>query len=527
MNRPKTNQLRWLRAIAVAAACLLQGLVALGQDATRYNQFFINPYYINPSYAGIEGRPALFLGYRKQWAQIDGGPVLGSFSLHAPLTEKVNFGFGASNDKQGLITATNLQVTAGYTLVMDKDKFLRFGISAGANWNSLDIDQLGTVTDPALLNALDKNFSLAGNAGVSFNTKGVHIGVSIPSIFSPAYVSEDGFTVTEVKPFERLIIHASNRWYFNNDKNVFEPYVVYRLNQSLPSQWEAAAVVHFNHTLYVGASYRQDFGISAMGGVKMKNMFAVGYSYSLKNTGVNELNSPTHEFHLGYLFGQKKKKAEVYSFVNTEKEKIKTKPATMVAKKPPVTNTKNTAPANQKEFADAKNQTKTPATTVVKPPPMVKDTMSTSGRQAGTRFRQDLSLLDELSQPEEKVTVEQEAAKLKTLDAFRSNPTEAFDDTGYTFPGKHETVKRGVEPGEMAPGDYIVMEYFQSPEQAQKYTDELKKMGFAARTGYLSATGHTYVYLAQARDINVARQEQAKFRKFKLTKDAFILTVHE
>jgi len=136
-------------------------------------------------------------------------------------------------------------------------------------------------------------------------------------------VSQDAFSVTEIKPLQSLVVHMSNRFYFNNNKNVFEPYLLYRINGGLPSQLEVAAVLHLNHVVYIGSSYKQDFGISALGGLKINNVFAVGVSYGIQNTGTNQLSSPTYEIHLGYLFGKHKKENFAYSFVDTHKEKEK------------------------------------------------------------------------------------------------------------------------------------------------------------------------------------------------------------
>src|SRR5688572_865375 len=295
------------------------------QDITNFTQFFINPYSINPSYAGIEGRSALSLAYRRQWMDIEGGPAIANLTFHVPTPLGINYGLSFTNDARGILSTSSASLTLGYTLSLDKHKFIRFGVSGGVAYNTIDLDEFEGTTDPLLINILDKNASLIGNAGISFHLNTVHFGGSLPNIFSPAYVSEDAFSVKEVKPFQSVLVHASNRFYFNKDKHVFEPYLIYRINQDLPSQIEAAAVLHLNHVIWFGGSYKQDFGISALGGVKVQNFFLIGGSYSLKNMGANELNSPTFEVQLSFIFGAKKKDIPVYSFVNTVKEKEKKK----------------------------------------------------------------------------------------------------------------------------------------------------------------------------------------------------------
>jgi type IX secretion system PorP/SprF family membrane protein len=301
------------------------------QDITNFTQFFINPYTFNPSYAGIEGRSAFFLAYRKQWATIDGGPTVSNLSYHTPLSGGLNFGLNVSNDVRGILNTSGLSFTLGYTVRLDQQKYIRFGLSGGGSWNTIDAEELANINDPALVNILDKNSSLIGNAGISLHLKSFHLGFALPNIFSPSIVSTDAFTITEVRPFQSILINASNRFYFDGDKHIFEPYVIYRMNigprdgETLPAQLEVAGVLHLNHAFWMGASYKQDYGISGMAGIKNK-FFLVGVSYGIANTGINELNSPSYEVQLSYLFGQRKKEKQVYSFVNSEKEKIKKPP---------------------------------------------------------------------------------------------------------------------------------------------------------------------------------------------------------
>ena len=261
---------------------------------------------------------------------IDGAPTITNLSLQAPLNNRVSAGVNVINDSKGFFNNSVLLFSLGYHVQMQDHVFVRFGISAGCSWNTVDMKKLEAINDPALTSVLNKNASLAGNAGVSLHAKLFHLGIALPTIFSPSYVSQDAFNIKEVKPFQALILNVSNRFYFNKNKNIFEPYAVYRINTGLPSQFEFAGVVHLNHVVWVGGSYKQDFGISALGGIKLKNMLAIGASYSIQKNGINELNSPSFEISLNYLFGSHKKGAPVYSFVNAVKEK-KPNPVTQEA----------------------------------------------------------------------------------------------------------------------------------------------------------------------------------------------------
>ncbi len=305
--------------------------LTFAQDTGNFTQFFFNPYSLNPSFAGIDGSSALFLAYRKQWSGIEGSPTIANFSYHAPLKSRLSMGVNVANDKRGILSNSGLLITVAYSVPLGEEKYIRFGISGGGSWNTVDLNKIQNQnlgSDPALVNLLNQHSSIIGNAGISLHIKSFHIGAALPNLFTPSYVSKDAFTVTEVQPFQALVLHASNRFYFADNKHVFEPYAVYRINNGLPSQYEFAGVLHLSHLVWLGGSYKQDFGISALGGIKVKNRFAVGASYTVKNTGVNELSFPTYEVHLSILGGASKSKTKsksktsqplpMYSFVHTE-----------------------------------------------------------------------------------------------------------------------------------------------------------------------------------------------------------------
>lgn len=561
------------------------------QDITNFTQFFINPYAINPSYAGIEGRSAFFLTYRKQWATIEGGPTITNLSYHTPLSVGLNIGFNLANDTRGIINSNSFQTSVAYSLAFENQVFLRFGISAGVAYNGVDLDQWEEFSsDPAIASLLDNNFSITGNAGISFHAKSFHLGASLPTIFAPSYVSTDAFTITEVKPFQAIVVNASNRIYFGGDKHVFEPYVLYRINTDLPSQYEVAGVLHLNHLAWVGGSFKQDFGISAFGGLKV-GFLSIGASYSLKNSGVNELNSPTFEIQLGYLGGKRKKNTPMYSFVNTEKEKVRKsqyKSASekiaekrmqdqQAQKKQQEDLAKRKAEeARQKELAQkealakkqpepikpqsepVKPQTETtkpqpaaikpqpepvkpqpepvkPQPEPVKPQPAIVAPVVTPQQQApkpvarhdgGPRLKSESF---NLAMPNYDTARHEEQARISRLEEHAENPTEHHEDPIDFHPNaeRHEFVKMGDHKDELDLGDYVIVGVFKTDANSKHFTDGLKKMGFKADYGHLSEKNLWYVYIAQTKDINKARAERDKYRKMKIFKDAWLLTVHE
>lgn len=489
-----------------AFLCLVVAFPSQAQDISNFSQFFLNPYTLNPSYAGIEGRSAFFLAYRKQWTTIQGAPVLANFSYHTALNKRLNIGLNLNNDKRGITNTSSVLVTAGYTIPIDNETFVRFGLSAGYAYNSIDWDKVGTFTDPVLSNLLTKNSFLLGNAGVSFHKKTFHGGIALPNIFQPIYLSNEAFTVTAIKPFQSVVLHVSNRFYFNNDKNVFEPYLIYRLNDGLPSQYEAAAVVHLQHVVWVGASYKQQFGISGLLGFKIQNLFAVGFSYSIQNEGANQLAAPSYEIQLGYLAGKKKKEVAAYSFVDTHKEKAPKKTPAQIA----VERKKQEQDRKNKEAQAAREK--------------VAQNRKVDSLREVTRKKQSDSLAREQTAIAERQHV-QEQERLKRIDSIARIAAEEHHDS--VTHQRHEFVKQGKNADEMDLGSYVVVGAFQSRANAESFVKGLKRMSFTASYGFLTEKAYWYVYLFRSDDINIVRTERDKDRKLKIFKDAWLLTVHQ
>ena len=475
-------------------------LIAFGsqaQDISNFSQFFLNPYTLNPSYAGIEGRPAFFLTYRKQWTTIQGAPVLANFSFHNALNKRLSIGLNLNNDQRGITNTSSILITAGYTVPIDNETFVRFGLSAGYAYNSIDWDKVGTFSDPALSNLLTKTSTLLGNAGVSFHKKTFHGGIAMPNLFQPIYLSNESFSITALKPFQSVVLHASNRFYFNKDKNVFEPYLIYRLNNGLPSQFEAAAIVHLQHVVWIGASYKQQFGISGLLGFKIQNLFAVGFSYSIQNAGANQLAAPSYEIQLGFLAGKKRKEVLAYSFVDTHKEKAPKKTAAELAAE----RKKQQQIKDQKLAEDKKN----------------KEALLAAKKQKADSLREEARKKDQadsLARVQKAISDQQHLAQ---------NP----NDTLVHHADRHEFVKREENSEDLAEGNYVVVGVFQSRANAESFVNGLKRMSFGAKYGFLTEKAYWYVYLFQSDDINAVRAERDKNRGLILFKDAWLLTVQK
>jgi type IX secretion system PorP/SprF family membrane protein len=485
------------RALTIFFITTLGYCAAKAQNYANFTQFFVNPSSINPSYTGVDGYSSIFLGYRRQWLGLQGGPSLGYVSIQSPMANHLALGGVFMNDTKGLLNASSANFAAAYSIDVGEGQSIRFGLTLGANWNKVDVQKLNFVTpgDPMLANLMSNSFQPLGSAGFSFHGKKFHAGISIPNIFAPSYISSDAVTFSKIAPFTQVILNASNRFYFSKDKNVIEPYIIYRLNTTLPSQFEIATIVHLQNKVWFGGSYKQNMGISAMAGIHMNKMATLGYSYTLKNAGDNQIPFASHEIQLAFLLGKRQKNTIMYSFVDTEIEKKKKTPAQIAAEKK----------AKQQEAAQK----------------------AALAKQAETRKKDSIANVTRLAE-EERKQQEEEARLQALLQEHLKDSTERIKNTEPVPPERHETVTRGDHPKELPTSHYIIVGAFRTEQNAKNYDNQLVRIGFPeAQYGFVTSRNIWYVWIAQSKDINEARSIREKYRESKMFKDAWLLTVQE
>jgi hypothetical protein len=72
----------------------------------------------------------------------------------------------------------------------------------------------------------------------------------------------------------------------------------------------------------------------------------------------------------------------------------------------------------------------------------------------------------------------------------------------------------------------VITGVFKQEANASHFVGGLNKLGFKAKYGHLTEKAVWYVYLYQGSDINEARTERDRYRKMKMFRDAWLLTVH-
>ncbi|MEI7596596.1 MAG: type IX secretion system membrane protein PorP/SprF [Bacteroidota bacterium] len=124
--------------------CVFLASYSFGQDP-EFSQYYANPLYLNPAYAGSNICPRLIMNYRNQWPAISGTYVTynASYDQHF---DGISGGLGllVYNDKAGEGTLNTTQISLIYSYKFDVSrKFsIRTGLQASYFQRRIDWDKL-------------------------------------------------------------------------------------------------------------------------------------------------------------------------------------------------------------------------------------------------------------------------------------------------------------------------------------------------------------------------------------------------
>jgi len=137
----------------ITLLCCISNIETVRAQDPQFSQFYANPIYLNPAFAGSHGCPRFAVNYRNQWPALSGAFVTYSMS-YDQYFDNINGGIGviATHDQQGkgTINHTTLSLIYNYHLKVNRKFTMMFAGKATWNQKSLDWDKLtfGDMIDP-------------------------------------------------------------------------------------------------------------------------------------------------------------------------------------------------------------------------------------------------------------------------------------------------------------------------------------------------------------------------------------------
>ncbi len=301
---------------------LLTGSASYGQDP-HFSQFYANPLYLNPAFAGTSLCPRLILNFRDQWPSIAGTYVTYNASYDQHI-DKISGGIGVllTTDRagQGILNTTNVSIMYSYRLVVNRKFMMKLAIQGTFFQKSLDWNKLtfGDMIDkrhgfvyntnelrPGRLSKSNADFT----AGVLGYGEKYFVGFAVHHLTQP----DEGFISKSRMP-RRFTVHAGGvinlvkkvRRRSNDHVPTLSPNILFMQQANFQ---EINYGLYFNRYPFVGGLwFRQNFknadAIVFMVGIQA-SMFKIGYSYDLTISKLTNATGGAHEVSFALQFNCK------------------------------------------------------------------------------------------------------------------------------------------------------------------------------------------------------------------------------
>ena len=140
----KNKYMKKLYIVLMTAFMVSAGLQLHAQDP-QFTQFYANPLYLNPAFAGSVRCPRIALNTRLQWNGIAGNyrTYSASFDMHVDAIQGgIGIRFMRDEAGQATITSHNLAIMYSYHITLSSKLSMRIGAEIGFMQRSLDTRNL-------------------------------------------------------------------------------------------------------------------------------------------------------------------------------------------------------------------------------------------------------------------------------------------------------------------------------------------------------------------------------------------------
>lgn len=278
---------------------LITCFVGFAQQDAQYTQYMYNTINVNPAYAGSRGVMSVFGLHRTQWVGLEGAPTTNAFSINSPINNsKLGVGLSFVNDRIGPTDENTISADVSYTIDLNENYKLSFGVKATGNLFSLDVNKLDTFdqTDPQFQN-LRSNFTPNFGAGVYLHNDKSYFGLSVPNFFESTRYSDNDVAIYK----ERLNLYFIAGHVFDLSYNLkFKPALLTKVVEGAPLQLDLSGNFLFEDKFVLGVAWRWSAAVSALAGFQVSDGLFIGYAHDRETTRLRRFNSGSHEIFLRF-----------------------------------------------------------------------------------------------------------------------------------------------------------------------------------------------------------------------------------
>lgn len=290
------------------------------QQAPQYSLFMLNPYAINPAYAGLENTLVVTGVYRQQWSGLKGAPVTQHINAHLPLyIIRSGVGLKVENDAIGAHRTTQALLSYDYQMELGRSALLSIGASVGYMQYALDGDKLrapqGTYVEPGGVLSHADDYLPEGKVqagtpvfevGVYLQARALELGAAIQPVFAPV-LQAGGAEAFQLQPIRQYLFSAA--YVIGAGENVkIKPAMLVK-SDARETQMELSTMIRWRENIFVGGSFRgftrtaKDAAV-VLAGLKINEKTTLAYAFDIPLSPLNTVNRGSHELLLRYSLNQ-------------------------------------------------------------------------------------------------------------------------------------------------------------------------------------------------------------------------------
>lgn len=295
-----------MKRIVYAIAIAFSALVGTAQQTSVINHYLVNPFFINPAAAGLNGSNA-FLDYNKQWQGFQGAPETQVLTIDGTIKrDKIGLGFTLINDQSNILGSTAGLLSYAYKIDLAKTQKLRFGISAGFVQNRVLFDNIIAEDDSeAQIFINNQNATNVDvNGGMLYSLSNFSVGLAVNHLMPNQFQYENNYTSNSLtfSNIRHFLVHAQYNFHLKGGKWLVKPNFLMKGVQGIPFLLEGGVTGEYKKQVWLTARYKHKVGYNVAAGGVIAKQLILAYSYGISSNHISTQNSGTHEILLGYKF---------------------------------------------------------------------------------------------------------------------------------------------------------------------------------------------------------------------------------
>lgn len=270
------------------------------QSDAQYTQYMYNTINVNPAYAGSRGVMSVFGVHRAQWVGLEGAPNTTAISVNTPLGHsRLGLGVSFLNDNIGAMDQNNITIDLSYTVQLQGQLKLSFGLKGTANLLNVDYTKLNIYhpNDDMFSNNINNQFTPNIGAGLYLYSDKSYVGVSVPNFLESDRYNDNAYVLMK----QKMNFYLIGGHVFDLSPNLkFKPAFLAKAVSGAPLQVDISTNFMISEVFVIGGGYRWDAALSGLVGVQISDGLFVGYSYDAETTKLARYNSGSHEIFLRF-----------------------------------------------------------------------------------------------------------------------------------------------------------------------------------------------------------------------------------